>query len=304
MSTILNYLYTFINQIAYAISNFRILDIIDIVVMALIIYKAIQFLKDTRAGQLVKGIAILIFAYLIARWFELAVLRWLLTIIMDSAIVAIAIIFQPEIRRILERVGQMRLGHGQVFDGDEGELSNSINQICKAAGIMSEQRIGALIVFERKTQLGEIINTGTVINAKASVSMVNSVFFPNSPLHDGALIVRDGRLYAAGCILPLTQSQIFSSQLGTRHKAAIGMTENSDSVVLIVSEETGIISISYDGQIQRNFNVASAQDYLMSKLIDKNDSESKSTIVSNIRNFFLKPSKEKKEGEVANEKED
>ena len=304
MSAILNYLYTFVNQIVYAISNFRILDIIDIVVMALIIYKAIQFLKQTRAGQLVKGIAILIFAYLIARWFELAVLRWLLTIIMDSAIVAIAIIFQPEIRRILERVGQMRLGHGQAFDGDESELADSINQICKAAGIMSEQKIGALIVFERKTQLGEIINTGTVINAKASVSMVNSVFFPNSPLHDGALIVRDGRLYAAGCILPLTQSQIFSSQLGTRHKAAIGMTENSDSVVLIVSEETGIISISFDGQIQRNFNVASAQDYLMSKLIDKNEADGKNAIVSNIRSFLLKPSKKKEEGEVDNEKED
>ena len=300
MSGILNYLYTFLNQIVYAISNFRIFDIIDILVIALIIYKAIEFLRETRAGQLVKGIVVLLGAYLVARWFELAVLRWLLMVVMDSAIVALAIIFQPELRRILERVGQLRLGH-QGFDGEGSQLADSINKICKAAGSMSENKIGALIVFERKTQLGEIINTGTVINAQASVSMVNSVFFPNSPLHDGALIVRDGRLYAAGCILPLTQSQIFSSQLGTRHKAAIGMTENSDAVVLIVSEETGTISIAFDGQIQRNFNAASAQDYLISKLVDSGENEKGNGFVSNIRRFFLKPAKNEEEGEADNE---
>lgn len=299
MNSVFNYLYTFLNQIVYAISNFRIFDVIDIVVIALIIYKAIQFFKETRAGQLVKGITILIVAYLIAKWFELAVLRWLLMLIMDSAIIAMAVIFQPELRRILERVGQLKLGSGQVFDSEDSYIVNSINQICKAAGMMSEKKIGCLIVFERKTQLGEIINTGTVINAQTSISMVNSVFFPKSPLHDGAMIVRDGRLYAAGCILPLTQSQIFSSQLGTRHRAAIGMTENSDAVVLIVSEETGIISIAFDGQIQRNFNVASAQDYLTSKLVDSKEKDNKYNVVSNVRRFLLKSNK--KEGKAENE---
>ncbi len=259
MGDILNGIYSVWNQIVYAVSSIRIpFDIIDILVIAFIIYKAIGFLRESRAGQLVKGILILVVMYVIADWWELAILKWTLSQIMGSAIIAVAVIFQPELRRILERVGHTNFRKGQFLDGEESAVSESIEKVSRAAGIMQEKKIGALIVFERKTQLGEIIDTGTVIDAKVSSSVINNIFFPNSPLHDGAMIIRDGRVYAAGCILPLTQREDISLQLGTRHRAAIGMTENSDAVVLVVSEETGIISIVSNGQITRNYSAASA----------------------------------------------
>ena len=276
MAAILDTLYTVWNQFVYTISNLWIFDIIDILIIAYIVYKAIEFLRETRAGQLVKGIIFLLVLYAFAIVFKLAVLRWLLSAVFGSAIVAIAIIFQPELRRLLERVGQTKIGNLQS-GGDESELiTDSANIICKAAGQMQKTKTGALIVFERKTQLGEIINTGTVVDAQVSESLVNNIFYPKSPLHDGAVVVRDGRIYAASCILPLTQSTDFSSQLGTRHRAAIGMTENSDAVVLIVSEETGIISVAFNGQITRNHTVQSAFDEIKDKLVNDNEQDNDS----------------------------
>lgn len=287
MSAILNAIYTLWNQILYAMSNIRIFDLIDIIVVALIIYKAIGFFRETRAGQLVKGLSVLIIVYLLSMWFELAVLRWLLSAVMDSAIIALAIIFQPEIRRVLERVGQVRLGRTHMLDDEEERVSECIEHICKAAGSMQESKTGALIVFERKTQLGEIINTGTVIDANPSAELVGNLFFTKSPLHDGAVIVRDGKIYAAGCILPLTQSNVFSSQLGTRHRAAVGMTENSDAVVLVVSEETGIISIVVNGQITRNYTGVSACAELKRILVESDAQEKDSKIIAAFKG--LKP---------------
>ena len=299
MAEILNSITALWNQIVYAISNVRIFDIIDILIIALIIYKAIGFLRETRAGQLMKGIGVLLLLYIIANVFELAVLRWLLSAIVSSAIVALAIVFQPELRRILERVGQVKLGHSQSEDGESAVILDSLNNICKAAGMMQESKTGALIVFERKTQLGEIINTGTTIDAKVSSAMMNNIFFPKSPLHDGAVIIRDGRIIAAGCILPLTQSTVFSAQLGTRHRAAIGMTENSDAIVLIVSEETGIISIAYDGSITRNYSVETAYEELKSKLIVNENDDQDTLLISAIKR--LNPFKNLK---AKNEEED
>lgn len=296
MDAILDTVYTVWNQFVYTISNLRVFDIIDILVIAFIFYKAIQFLRETRAGQLVKGIVFLLALYAFAIVFKLAVLRWLLSAVFGSAIVAIAIIFQPELRRLLERVGQTKIGNLQS-GGDEAEaIADSVNKICKAAGQMQKTKTGALIVFERKTQLGEIINTGTVIDAEVSESLVNNIFFPKSPLHDGAAIVRDGRIYAASCILPLTQSTAFSSQLGTRHRAAIGMTENSDAIVLIVSEETGTISVAFNGQITRNHTVQSAFEEIKDKLVNDNEQENDSLI----KRIFKKilPGKDKKESQV------
>ncbi len=274
MNSVFDAIYATWNQLWYAFSSIRIFDIIDILVMAFIIYKAIGFLRESRAGQLVKGLLILFFVYIIAKWWELAVLNWSLTKIMDSVIIAAAVIFQPELRRILEHVGRTKFSHGQFFDSGENSVSESIDKICKAAGFMQEKKIGALIVFERTTQLGEIINTGTVLDAAASVSVVNNIFFPKSPLHDGAMIVRNGRIYAAGCILPLTQNTDINSQLGTRHRAAIGMSENSDAVVLVVSEETGIISIVAEGKITRNYNAVTATAELH-RLLISNDEQQK-----------------------------
>ncbi len=290
MGNFFDAVYTLWNQVIYAISNVRVFDIIDIIIIAFIVYKAIEFLRETRAGQLVKGIAVLLIMYACSIVFKLVVLRWLLSAIVGSAIVALAIIFQPELRRILERVGQIKFGHSQSADSETALILDSIDKICKAAGNMQKNKVGAIVVFERKTQLGEIINTGTVIDAAVSVEMVNNIFFPKTPLHDGAVIVRDGRIYAAGCILPLTSSNVFSSQLGTRHRAAVGMTENSDAIVLVVSEETGIISIAYNGEITRNHSVASAYTEIKAKLVDEETEARDSAIVTSLKRFlpFLK----------------
>lgn len=269
MNSIFTAIYAFWNQILYAVASMRIpFDIIDILIMAYIIYKAIGFMRDTRAGQLAKGLALLVLLYFIANWWKLATLKWVLSRFVDYIIIAIAIIFQPELRRILERVGHTKLMNTQSSAYDSEPIEDCIDKVSRAAGLMQESKTGALVVFERSTQLGEIIDTGTVINATPSVQMVNNIFFPKSPLHDGALIIRDGRLYAAGCILPLTQREDLSTQLGTRHRAAIGMTENSDAVVLVVSEETGTISVVVNGQITRGYNAISARAELRKLLLD------------------------------------
>lgn len=299
MDSLWNAIYSFWNQIVYAVSNMRIPnDIIDILVIAFIIFKAIEFLRESRAGQLIKGIVILIVVYVLSDWLHLATLQWTLDRVMDSAIIAAAVIFQPELRRILERVGRTDFTSGQLLNGEEDAISTCIDHVTKAAGNMQSQKIGALVVFERKTQLGEIINTGTLLDAKSSVSFINNVFFPKSPLHDGAMIIRDGRICAAGCILPLTQRDDISGQLGTRHRAAIGMTENSDAVVLVVSEETGIISIVSNGQIERNFNAITASQRLRNLLLANDERQKDSlftTAVNKLKSFANKKGKEDKE---------
>ena len=295
MSALFSTIYSAWNQIVYAVSNIRFpFDIIDILVIAFIIYKALGFLRETRAGQLVKGIVILLLVFVIANWWQLATIKWALSRIFDTAIVAAVVIFQPELRRILERVGRTNFRKGQMLDSEESDLLNCINTVSRAAADMQDKRIGALIVFENKTQLGEIINTGTVIDAAPSVSMVGNIFFPKSPLHDGALIIRDGRLYAAGCILPLTQRDDISLQLGTRHRAAIGMTENSDAIVLVVSEETGNISIVANGKITRDFNGISAGEELKKYLISDDETEKPTGIKAAIKRINIFKNKAKK----------
>jgi diadenylate cyclase len=265
----------------YAVLNINIFDIVDIIVIALLIYKAIEFLRDTRAGQLVKGIGLLVLTFLLATAFELPTLKWLLNKVLDYAIIVVAIVFQPEIRRLLEKFGRSNFnpfGKEQTLD-DEGErLRNCIDSVCQAVSVMSDKRIGAIIVFERKTMLGEIVNTGTLMNAEASYELIGNVFFPKSPLHDGALIIRDGTLCAAGCILPLTANNNLNSQLGTRHRAAIGMSENSDAIVLVVSEETGTISLARNGQIDRDFNSVTLKEELYLGLLNNDEKK---------RNFFM-----------------
>lgn len=302
MEAIFDAIYTFWNQIIYAILSMRIpFDIIDILAVAFIIYKAIGFLRDTRAGQLVKGAVILLLVYLIANWFHLASIQWLLSKVVNAVIILVAVIFQPELRRLLEQMGRTKFNKYQGLDDSTEELSRCVDEITRAITTLQSNKTGALIVFERTTQLGDIINTGTIIDAKCSASMVNNIFFPKSPLHDGALIVRDGKLYAAGCILPLTQREDLSVQLGTRHRAGIGMTEDSDAVVLIVSEETGTISIAINGKITRDYNAVSAGAELRRHLLDGEQRNVNSVVAAlNFINPFS--SKKKKEKEGAEEK--
>lgn len=296
MSSIFSAIYAFFNQIIHAVTSMHFSDIIDILLIAYILYKAIGFMRDSRAGQLAKGLLILFALYLVSYWWNLITVKWILSRFVDYIIIAIAIIFQPELRRMLERVGHTKLSLTQG-NLDEEPLENCIDKVCRAAGNMQENKIGGLVVFERTTQLGEIIDTGTIINSTPSVQMVNNIFFPKSPLHDGALIIRDGRLYAAGCILPLTQREDISSQLGTRHRAAIGMTENSDAVVLVVSEETGIISIIVNGQITRNFNAISARAELNRLLLGGDKPEKEGTLKSLVNKLKFTKKTEGKDAE-------
>ncbi len=283
----------FWSQIVYALSNIRFFDLVDILIIAFVIYKAIEFFKESRAGQLLKGIALLFFVYLIANWFELVTVKWLLLKLVNSVLIIAVIIFQPEIRRVLEKMGHSRinyLGHQGTSVAQKQDIDR-INDICKAVSNMQEKKIGALIVFERRTPLGEIIDTGTLIDATVSTELVQNIFFPKSPLHDGSLIIRNDRIVSAGCILPLTANNNINSQLGTRHRAAIGMSEVSDAIVVVVSEETGIVSVAKNGSIKRNFTPINLRDELLTELFANEVEEKKPfyfTIFEKIKGIFNK----------------
>ncbi len=268
----------FFSQIWFAITTISVFDILDILIVAFIIYKAVDFLRESRAVQLIKGIVILLVVSALANLFNLVSLKWLLAKVFDYALIAIVVIFQPELRRALERVGRSNLAaiaKGQFVADTEDKIESCIANVCRSVTTMSDKRIGALIVFERDTKLGDIANTGTVVNADVSTEMVGNIFFPKSPLHDGAMIIRNGKILAAGCILPLTANNDLNSQLGTRHRAAIGMSENSDAVVIVVSEETGTISVAMNGAITRDFNSVTLKDLLTREIV-QNDNKPKS----------------------------
>lgn len=258
----------FFKQLFMAFLDIRIVDIIDILIVAYVIYKAIGFLKETRAKVLIKGVVILLAIWLVAQWMDLISIKWLLNKFFNYAIIAVAIIFQPELRNALERVGHSgfsRLGGGSSAGSEKAV--HCIDDVCKACASMQEQKIGALIVFERSTPLGEIIATGTEVDAAVSMELVGNVFYPKSPLHDGGMVIRGERIASAGCILPLTVNNELSKELGTRHRAAVGMSEVSDAVVVVVSEETGVISVCIGGVITRDFNQVSLREKLYGELI-------------------------------------
>lgn len=260
----------FFKQLLMAFADMRIFaDLLDIVIVAFVIYKAIGFFKETRAKVLIKGLLLLLGIWFVAQWLDLISIKWLLTKFFDYAIIAVAIIFQPELRSALERVGHSGFGKltGTQTTAQSTEISKSIDEVCKACASMQEQKIGALIVFERATPLGEVISTGTTVDAAITQELVGNIFYPKSPLHDGGMVIRDCRVAAAGCILPLTANNELSKELGTRHRAAVGMSESSDAVVVIVSEETGVISVCTAGTIQRNYNQMSLRERLYAELI-------------------------------------
>ena len=271
MQAIFDALSSFWELLVYVVTNIRIVDILDILVIAFLIYKCIDFFRKTRGGQLVKGLILLLIMSLVAQWLDMVTVNWIMVRIIDSLLIIAVVIFHPEIRRVLERVGTSKLGllgKGSVTDAEEENLSKCIDAACKAAGTMQEQKCGALMVFERNTQLGEIISTGTLVDAEATSPLICNIFYPKSPLHDGGMILRNGRVYAAGCILPLTQNTHLSRELGTRHRAAVGMSENSDAVVVVVSEETGNISLAVNGELRRGFDAITLHNELAELLID------------------------------------
>lgn len=238
-------------QLQGLIETFRFGDLVDILSVAVLIYYLYKQIRDTRAMALLKGLVVLGLINVASRFFDLHVISWLLQQGMTVLLVALPVVFQPELRRALERLGRGRL-FSKSQDVSEMEIDNLVNEVMASAKVMSREKIGALIVFEREVGLGEIIDTGIEIDGKVSRELLNNIFIPNTPLHDGAVVIRNNRVMAAACLLPLTQDRSLSTELGTRHRAAIGLSEQADAVVLVVSEETGKISYTYGGHIYRH----------------------------------------------------
>lgn len=272
---------TFWNQISTIFLAFKIPDLLDICLVAFVLYALIKLIRETRAFQLAKGFVLLGIAYIFITAFNMQASNYIFDRLFSDLIILIIILFQPEIRHALESVGGSTIPRFGLFSGSKSEnvikneiIKTAINDICKACNDFSQKKIGAIIAFEKDTLLGEAINTGTAIDASVSKELIGNIFFPMSPLHDGATIIRNGRVIAAGCILPLTQNQTISRDLGTRHRAALGLSEESDAVVVVVSEETGCISIAKKGLLERDMSESVLREKLNnSLLIEANQKE-------------------------------
>lgn len=249
------------------VSSIGITDVLDILIVAFIVYKVLGFIRETRAEQLAKGLLILVIITLASKALHLYTLNWILSGLMTVGVVALVVIFQPELRRALEHLGRSRFVN--VLNGvDKEEAKRMVLEMVEAIDSMSSSRTGALIVIEGEITLNDIVETGTVIDAAVSAEMIGNIFYEGAPLHDGALIIRGDRLHAAGCVLPLTQNKQLSKELGTRHRAGIGITENSDAMVIIVSEETGVISIAQNGNLTRFVDVKKIEKMLLGMYFD------------------------------------
>lgn len=258
--------------------NFQFKDAVDIIIVAFLIYGVVKLVRETRAGQLVKGLFLLVVLFIISSYFNLVMVSRVLAYFFQFAFVAILIVFQPEIRKALEQVGRNNVGQsiaavvtGRDRSYDRAQIRKAINAVVDGVGILQKLKMGALIVFERKTKLGDIIETGTQINCEPSGQIVGNIFFNKAPLHDGAMIIRDGMIHAAGCILPLTKNTSVSAELGTRHRAALGVSEESDAVVVVVSEETGQISVAVNGVLACRFTRDTLRDVLEGYLIPQEE---------------------------------
>ena len=250
----------------------NLVDIIDILCLWALLYFGYRFISQRRAAQLAIGLALFGLVVGVCRLLQLNAVSAILSGVLDSGWVLIFVIFQPELRAALEKIGGTPLHTLKTAtEKSASETVAMINEICDAVFDMAKSKTGAILVFERKTKLGDLILTGTVINANASSFLIKNIFFNKAPLHDGALIIRDNRLYAAGCLLPLSTNADIIKDLGTRHRAAIGMSENSDAIVVVVSEETGIVSIAIDGVLKRNFTRVSMKRKLEEQLVKESN---------------------------------
>jgi diadenylate cyclase len=237
--------------------------VLDIAILAFLLYKAYELLIKTQAAQLIKGAGFLALVYGVAFLFKLTTLQWILDKMAPGLFIAIAIVFQPELRKII-----IRLGRGELFRPDSKPRIGQLEAVVTAAEILSQERRGALVVFHRGNNLQNIIDTGTRLNAEISSNLIVTVFEFDTPLHDGAMIIKNGRIVAAGCFLPLSEQQDIKKSFGTRHRASLGMSEQSDAVILVVSEETGAISLAYDGKLSYDLSPIEATRKLR-ELLDR-----------------------------------
>ena len=259
------------------ISAIGIFDVLDIAIVSVVFYYVFKFIRDRRAGKLAIGIFLILVMLFLSETLNMYALNFLLQNIVQVGIIGLVIVFQAELRTFLEKMGGNSIisGFNKKNSGSHKNTMYCIENVVEACMTFSEEKTGALIVFERSTKLGDVIKTGTVINAEPAVFLIKNVFFNKSPLHDGAVVIRDNRLYAAGCFLPLTTGDNVIKDLGTRHRAAIGMSENSDCIVVVVSEETGIISIAHDGKLTRKYTEVTLKNALADFLIGEEQNDEK-----------------------------
>lgn len=271
----MSYIINWLNDVLAVFSTIQLKDIVDILAITFIIFSLFKLVRETRAEQLLKGVIVLFAVYIISTVFGLTMLTNLMRLLFEFAVIIIVVVFQPEIRKALERIGQSSftkkylsfLFQNGKTDEEVKAIKKSIVDSADIATLFSHSKTGALIVFERNVMLSDIADSGTVLNSESSVALLGNIFFNKAPLHDGATIIRNGKIYAAGCILPLTSNNKIDINLGTRHRAALGMSENSDAVVLVVSEETGVVSVAVNGRLIRELNrealIATLEDLLI-----------------------------------------
>lgn len=278
---------TVVSYIWNIIRDMGVVDFIDIAIVAILFYYMYKFIRERRAGKLAAGILILLLTLVLSNLLNMHAMQFILHNVFQVGVIAVIIVFQPELRSALEKMGSEPLkglrSIGEAKSGERAQTLAMISEVTEAVCDMSLDKTGALIVIERTTKLGDIIKSGTVINANPTAFLIRNIFFNKAPLHDGAMVIRDDRLYAAGCFLPLSTNNDIIKDLGTRHRAAIGMSENSDAVIVVVSEETGTISIAVEGQLKRNYSYNTLKSELTGLLISDETQQKKSSQQSRLR---------------------
>lgn len=276
-------IYDFFSGVISNLRTFGVRDLVDILVISFAFYELFLFARKSRAGQLVRGLMLALVCFALAYLFELRTVRWLLNNFLQVGFIAAVVLFQPELRRTLERLGQSANWTGRLFSIRRTDPSlravwqSAVVAICDAAEQLSDTRTGALMVLERNNNLDEIIRTGTPLSANVIPEMLGTIFYEGTPLHDGAVVIRDGRIVAAGCVLPLSNNLEMGKDMGTRHRAGLGMSENSDAVVIVVSEETGIISLAKNGVLIRRLDRQNLFNLLQEEIIPPESEEEQKT---------------------------
>ena len=243
--------------------SIKVTDVIDIVIVSYLLYRLLGFIKETRAQQLFRGILLIIAFFLISEVFNLSLLNWLFTRLVTVGLIAVVILFQPEIRRGLEQIGRRGVLSWQFRDMGKEDMYATVHKIVDAVDDFSSTQTGALMAIQRETMLTDISETGVIVDAEISVRLLGNLFYEGSPLHDGAVIIRGDRVHAASCVLPLTERQNIGKNLGTRHRAALGLSEVSDAFVIVVSEETGAISVAQNGEFKRFLDLKTLEKMLL-----------------------------------------
>ena len=292
----MEYIEQFLRTVQEYVKLIGFFDVLDMAIVAFVVYHIFRFVRRSRSGQVVKAILLIVVALGVANLLQLQVVSFVLNNAVELGFIALVIIFQPEIRRFLEQMGSGKIKEIFVQETIDDELEYAIRETVEAYTSLSKDKVGALMVFERKTMLDDVLKTGTPLDARVSAELLKNLFWNKAPLHDGAVIVRNGRIVGAGCMLPMSGNVNISRDLGMRHRAGIGISENSDAVVALVSEETGSISVAINGMLKRHLAPATLEQMLRNELMPKQE-ESKPSGTAWLTNM-LKPIKgDKPDGE-------